>query len=146
MPVEGRDWKQHTTRHDTTRHDYSCLFYSPYFRLNHPSNKAEKGRAMTQAVSRRPPTAKARFRSRFSPCGIRGGQSGTGTVFPPEYFGFPQSVSFHRCSITRKNGEKLIIFITGLHNKPQGCGASVASAAGPLKKVENAHKLSVLWG
>jgi hypothetical protein len=23
------------------------------------------------------------------------------------------------------------IFITGLHNKPQGCGASVASPAGP---------------
>jgi hypothetical protein len=30
--------------------------------------------------------------------------------------------------------EKLIIFITGLHNKPQGCGASVASAAGPFIK------------
>jgi hypothetical protein len=29
---------------------------------------------------------------------------------------------------------KLIIFITGLHNKPQGCGASIASVAGPLKK------------
>jgi hypothetical protein len=26
--------------------------------------------------------------------------------------------------------KKLIIFITGLHNKPQGCGASVVSAAG----------------
>jgi hypothetical protein len=26
---------------------------------------------------------------------------------------------------------KLIIFITGLHNKPQGCGATVASAVGP---------------
>jgi hypothetical protein len=26
--------------------------------------------------------------------------------------------------------EKAIIFITGLHNKPQGCDASVASAAG----------------
>jgi hypothetical protein len=25
----------------------------------------------------------------------------------------------------------LFIFITGLHNKPQGCGASVAFAAGP---------------
>jgi hypothetical protein len=30
--------------------------------------------------------------------------------------------------------KKLIIFITGLHNKSQGCGASVVSAAGPLKK------------
>jgi hypothetical protein len=25
-----------------------------------------------------------------------------------------------------------VIFITGLHKKPQGCGASVASAAGPF--------------
>jgi hypothetical protein len=32
----------------------------------------------------------------------------------------------------------LFIFITGLHNKPQGCGASVASAAEPFttKKVQ----------
>jgi hypothetical protein len=31
-------------------------------------------------------------------------------------------------------GQKIIIviFITGLHKKPQGCGASVASAAGPF--------------
>jgi hypothetical protein len=28
----------------------------------------------------------------------------------------------------------MIIFITGLLNKPQGCGASVASAAGPFIK------------
>jgi hypothetical protein len=26
----------------------------------------------------------------------------------------------------------LFIFITGLYNKPQGCGASIASAAGPF--------------
>jgi hypothetical protein len=32
----------------------------------------------------------------------------------------------------KKNGKNLIIFITGLNNKPQGCGASVASAAGPF--------------
>jgi hypothetical protein len=35
---------------------------------------------------------------------------------------------------TEKRGKKLIIFITGLHNKPEGCGASVASAAGPSTK------------
>jgi hypothetical protein len=40
------------------------------------------GRAMAQAVSRRPPTAQARARSRVGLCGIFGGQSGTGTVFP----------------------------------------------------------------
>jgi hypothetical protein len=52
--------------------------------------------------------------------------------FFPEYFGFPLSISFHRCSITRSEKEKPIIFITGLHSKPEGCGASVASAAGPF--------------
>jgi hypothetical protein len=54
--------------------------------------------------------------------------------FFPECFGFPLSVSFHRGSITRKNKKKLIILITGLQNKPQGCGASVVSAAGDLHK------------
>jgi hypothetical protein len=81
-----------------------------------------EGRAMAQAVSRRPPTAKTRVRSRVSPCGICGAQSGTGTDFFPEYFGFSLSISFHRCSITWKNKKKLIIFlfifITGFHNKP----------------------------
>jgi hypothetical protein len=36
---------------------------------------------MAQAVSRRLLTAEARVRSRVSPCGICGGQSGTGTGF-----------------------------------------------------------------
>jgi hypothetical protein len=65
--------------------------------------KRSRGRAMAQAVSPRPPTAEARFRSRVSPCGISGGQSGIGTGFSPEYFGFQLSISFHRCSITWKN-------------------------------------------
>jgi hypothetical protein len=48
----------------------------------------------------------------------------------PQVLRFPLSVSFHRCYITRKNEKKeRIIFITGLHNKPEGCRASVASAA-----------------
>jgi hypothetical protein len=47
---------------------------------------------MAQAVSRRPLTAEARFRSRVSIYGICGGQSGTGTGFPPEDFGFLQSI------------------------------------------------------
>jgi hypothetical protein len=53
----------------------------------------------------------------------------------PEFFGFPLSMSFHWWSITRKRTTNNIIFtfITGLQNKPQGCGASVASAAGPFK-------------
>ena len=44
---------------------------------------------MTQAVSRRPPTAEARIRSRVSPCGICGGQSGPGTGFSPNTSVFP---------------------------------------------------------
>jgi hypothetical protein len=62
------------------------------------------GRAMFQAVSRRPPTAEARVRARVSPCGIFGGPSGTGIGFFPEFFGFPLSISFHRSSTTRKRG------------------------------------------
>jgi hypothetical protein len=57
--------------------------------------------------------------------------------FFSEYFGFVLSVSFHRAPLLGK-GQKIIIIIvisiTGLHKKPQGCGASVASAAGPLTK------------
>jgi hypothetical protein len=51
------------------------------------------GHAMAQAVSHRPFTAEARARSRFSPCRICGGQSGTGTgfssctsVFPCQFY------------------------------------------------------------
>jgi hypothetical protein len=44
---------------------------------------ALSGRAMAQAVSRRPLTAEARVQSRVSPCGICGGQSSTGTGFSP---------------------------------------------------------------
>jgi hypothetical protein len=38
--------------------------------------------------------------------------------------------------------KKLNIFTTGLHNKPQGCGASVASAAGPFTTSKNCV---ILW-
>jgi hypothetical protein len=59
-------------------------------------------------------------------------------MFLSQYFSFPLSISFHRFSITWKNKKKLIIyliiFITGLQNKPQSCDASVASAAGPFSK------------
>ena len=48
-----------------------------------------EGRAMAQAVRRRPLTAEARVRSRVSTCGICGGQSGTGTGFTPSTSVFP---------------------------------------------------------
>ena len=85
-----------------------------------------EGRAMAQAVSRRPLIAEARVRSRVSPCRICGGQSGTGT-------GFSLSTSVVPCQFHSTDAPLLgNILITGLHNKPQGCGASVASAAGPF--------------
>jgi hypothetical protein len=50
---------------------------------------------MALAVSRRPLNAEARVRSRVSPCGICGGQSGTGTGFSPNTSVFPsQFLSF----------------------------------------------------
>jgi hypothetical protein len=87
---------------------------------------------MAQAVSRRPLTADARVRSRVSPCGICGGQNCTGTGFSPRVLQFSPVNFFPPVFHYWENRKKLIIFITGLHNKPQGCGASVASAAGPF--------------
>jgi hypothetical protein len=49
----------------------------------------KKSHAIAQAVSRRPVTTKARIRPRISPCGISGGQSGTGSGFSPNYSVFP---------------------------------------------------------
>jgi hypothetical protein len=51
-----------------------------------------QGRAMAQAVSRRPLTAEAWFRARVSPCGICGGQSVTGTGFCPSSSIFPVNI------------------------------------------------------
>jgi phosphomannomutase len=51
--------------------------------------------------------------------------------FLPEYFGF-LLVSFIPPVLHYTKKRKRIIIITGSHNKPQGCGASVASAAGPF--------------
>jgi hypothetical protein len=88
-------------------------------------------RTMAQAVSRRPLTAEARVRSRVSPCETCGGQVALGQVFPPSTSVF--SCKFHSSGAPLQGKTKTrIIFTTGLHKKPQGCGASVAFAAGPF--------------
>jgi hypothetical protein len=56
------------------------------------------GRAMAQAVSRRPLTAESRVGSRVGPCRICGEQSGTGTGFSPSTSVFP--CQFHSTGAT----------------------------------------------
>jgi hypothetical protein len=94
---------------------------------------------MAQAVSRRPLTAEARVQSRVSPCRICGGQSGTGTGFSPSTSVFPCQYHSTGAPLQVKTKKKLNVFITGLHNKPQGCGESVASAAGPFTTKNISH-------
>jgi hypothetical protein len=62
----------------------------------------------------------------------------------PRELRFPPVNFIPPCSITRKNEKKKRIFITGLHNKPEGCGASVASAAGPFTTHTRARKNKLL--
>jgi hypothetical protein len=106
------------------------------WRVKQTEEEDGEGCVMTQAVSRRPLTAEARVRSQVSPCGICGGQSGTGTGFPPSTSVFPCAPLLGK---TKK--KTLILFITELHNKPHGCGLSVASAARPLKTRKKERKI-----
>jgi hypothetical protein len=46
--------------------------------------------------------------------------------------GFPCQFHSTGAPLHGKTKKKLITFIIGLQNKPQGCSASVASAAGPF--------------
>jgi hypothetical protein len=67
-----------------------------------------------------------------------------GQVFPPSTSVFPCQFHSTGAPLLGK-GQKIIIiiiviFIIGLHKKPQGCGASVASAAGPFITKKKALK------
>ena len=78
---------------------------------------------MAQAVSRRPLTAGARFRSRVSSFGICGGQSGTGTDFSPSASVFP-------CRL-HSTGALLQGKTNRLSSSSQGCTISLKAAVRP---------------
>jgi hypothetical protein len=97
---------------------------------------------MAQAVNSRPLTAEARARFQVCPCEICGRKSGTGTGFSRSTSVFPCQFHSTGAPLLEKMETIIIflfIFITGLHNKPQGCGASVTSAAGPFSTHTHTH-------
>jgi hypothetical protein len=61
---------------------------------------------MAQAVSRRPLTAEARVRPQVGPCGICGGQSGTGTGFSPSTSVFPCQFHYTGAPLRWKSRKK----------------------------------------
>ena len=99
---------------------------------------------MAQAVSRRPLPRSPGFDSGSFHVGIVVDQVALGQVFPrvlrlsPVNFITPV---LHYMEKRKK--ETIIIFITGLHNKSQGCGASVATAAKPFTTKRTINKCFV---
>jgi hypothetical protein len=110
-----------------------------HFRQRKDISSCTKGRTIVQAVSFWPLTAEARVRTRASPCGICGGQSGSRT-------GFSRSTSVFACQFHPTGAplhvktKTITIFITGLHNKPQGCNTFLAAAVGPFATIKNSSK------
>jgi hypothetical protein len=60
-----------------------------YLRIHCAHYPTLYGRAVVQAVSRRPPTTEASVRARGAPCGICGGQCGIRTGFSLSFSVFP---------------------------------------------------------
>jgi hypothetical protein len=99
------------------------------------------GRATAQAVSRRSVTAEVRVQFQDSQREISGEQSGTGLGFSPTPLVFP--CQSHSPGAPLQGKRKTIIFITGVHNWPQGCSVSVASAVGPFTTTKTSYDVDL---
>jgi hypothetical protein len=99
---------------------------------------------MVQAVSRRSLTADPGFDPWSVHVGFVVGKVVLGQVFP-------RVLRFSLVSFIPpvlhylEKRKKIIIFSTGLHNKPQDCGASVASAAGPFTKRKHTRSVNFFF-
>jgi hypothetical protein len=92
------------------------------------------GRAMAQAVGQRPFTAEPGFDPGQSMCDLWWTKWHWDRFFSPSTSVFLCQFHSTGAPLHGKTKKKLIVFITGLHNKPLDCGASVASAAGSSPK------------
>jgi hypothetical protein len=108
-------------------HVYDAL-HNPVFQILKTEFQAHLGRAMALGVSRRPG-----FDHRSVHVGFVVEKVALGQVFPLVLRFSPVSFIPSVLHYSEKR-RKLIIYITWLHNKAQGCGASVASAARPFTK------------
>jgi hypothetical protein len=80
--------------------EISLLQREPYETQEHKMDSYWlSSHVMTQAVRRQSLTTEVRFRAGVSPCGICGGESGTGTCFDPCSLAFPcqyhSTMAFH---------------------------------------------------
>jgi hypothetical protein len=97
------------------------------------------GRAMAQAVTRRPLIVEDRVRSQVNPCRICGGQSVNGTGFFPEFFGFPLSVLFHHRSPTHIIWGMKSMSVSGSSSETWSHPIEINQSIHPWLKTQHMH-------